>query len=331
MTPLVSITCITYNHEQFISETIEGFLRQKTTFPIEILIHDDASTDRTADVIRKYEKDHPDLIFPIYQKENQYSKGNLPGKINLERAKGKYLAFCEGDDYWTDPFKLQKQVDFLELNPDFGLVHTDNNNFFENNRKSIKSHKAVYYPNPPSGSVFNELLMKNFISTLTVMVRTDIIKDSIINLVDKMDSNLIIDYSMWLEVSIRTKIKYLSDITAAYRYKSGSASHPVSAKKNIDWLNKIIAIQDHFLKEYKVSKDVRSDIILDRFYNRLKKQYKRYYFQKKLNDTEDIYKIISIKDSFLILLYKLNAPRFFYIILEIPRFLKSKLNFLSST
>lgn len=118
--PLVSISCITYNHESYIRDAIEGFLMQKTTFPVEILIHDDASTDKTADIVREYEAKYPNLIKPIYQTENQYSKRNgIIGRIQRGRARGKYYAMCEGDDYWTDPFKLQKQVDFMEENPQY--------------------------------------------------------------------------------------------------------------------------------------------------------------------------------------------------------------------
>lgn len=105
--PLVSISCITYNHDNYIREAIEGFLMQKTTFPVEILIHDDASTDNTATIIKEYEIKYPQLIKPIYQTENQYSKkdGTI-GRIQRGRARGKYYATCEGDDYWTDPLKL---------------------------------------------------------------------------------------------------------------------------------------------------------------------------------------------------------------------------------
>ena len=120
---LVSIHCITYNHEKYIADAIDSFLEQQTNFKFEILIHDDASTDRTADIIREYECKYPDLIKPIYQKENQYSKGGASVEIfNFKRANGKYIAVCEGDDYWTDPKKLQKQVDYLEKNPECSLV-----------------------------------------------------------------------------------------------------------------------------------------------------------------------------------------------------------------
>jgi glycosyltransferase involved in cell wall biosynthesis len=112
--PLVTIRCITYNHAPYIRDAIEGFLMQKTSFPFEILIHDDASTDGTAEIVKEYENKYPTLFKVIYQKENQYSKGNRIGKILSPLTKGKYIAFCEGDDYWTDPQKLEKQVKILE-------------------------------------------------------------------------------------------------------------------------------------------------------------------------------------------------------------------------
>ncbi len=118
--PLLSISCATYNHENFIKDCLDGFVMQKTNFNFEVLIHDDASTDNTANIIREYEQKYPDIIKPIYQTENQYSKGKpISATFNWPRAQSKYIALCEGDDYWTDPNKLQKQVDFLEANPDY--------------------------------------------------------------------------------------------------------------------------------------------------------------------------------------------------------------------
>lgn len=122
--PLVSVRCITYNHEPYIAQAIDGFLMQKTDFPFEVIIHDDASTDKTADIIREYEKKYPLIIKPIYQTENQYSKrnGSIAKAID-PKLKGKYIAFCEGDDYWIDPNKLQMQVAFLEKNPEFSAYY----------------------------------------------------------------------------------------------------------------------------------------------------------------------------------------------------------------
>ena len=117
--PLVSICCITYNHEPYIRDCLEGFVMQRTDFPFEVLIHDDASTDRTADIIREYGAKYPDIIKAVCQTENQYSKGVNVGIRTLDRAQGKYIAFCEGDDFWCDPQKLQMQFDFLESHPDY--------------------------------------------------------------------------------------------------------------------------------------------------------------------------------------------------------------------
>lgn len=122
--PLVHTRTMTYMHERFIRECIEGILMQKTTFPVQVLIHDDASTDETVNILQEYELKYPKLIKVFYQKENSYSKSDK----NLRRAEfnkwriGKYEAMCEGDDYWIDPLKLQKQIDFLEKNPDYVLT-----------------------------------------------------------------------------------------------------------------------------------------------------------------------------------------------------------------
>lgn len=135
---VVSVICIAYNHENFIERALKSFVSQKTTFKYEILVHEDASVDKTAEIIRNYEKKYPNLLKVIYQKENQYSKGKSPSKILWEIAKGKYLALCEGDDYWIDECKLQKQVDFLEENKNYiGCCH--------NNYVVDKYEKKIFY------------------------------------------------------------------------------------------------------------------------------------------------------------------------------------------
>lgn len=117
---IVSIICTAYNHEKHIRSALDGFVMQKTNFAFEALVHDDASTDATADIIREYAEKYPDIIKPIIQTENQYSKKVLiTNDIILPMARGKYLAFCEGDDFWTDANKLQLQIDFMEKNPEY--------------------------------------------------------------------------------------------------------------------------------------------------------------------------------------------------------------------
>ena len=119
---LVSVICDVYNHEPYLRDCLEGFVMQQTNFQYEILIHDDASMDNSVKIIQEYVEKYPHLFKPIYQKENQYSKGvGIWRDIQMPRANGKYIAICEGDDYWIDPLKLQKQVDFMEANPEYSL------------------------------------------------------------------------------------------------------------------------------------------------------------------------------------------------------------------
>lgn len=122
----VSIITLAYNHGSYIRQCLDGFIMQKTNFPFEVLIHDDASTDDTASIIREYQAKYPDIVKPIFQTENQYSKGVSIGKDFLyPRAQGDFIALCEGDDYWTDSLKLQKQFDWMEAHPECSLCFTN--------------------------------------------------------------------------------------------------------------------------------------------------------------------------------------------------------------
>lgn len=123
MSMKVSIICNTYNHELYNKQCLEGFINQITNFQFEILIHDDASTDKTQEIIELYHQKYPKLIYPILQKINQCQQGkNNWIEYQFQRAKGKYIALCDGDDYWSDPHKLQKQVNFLEAHEDYVCV-----------------------------------------------------------------------------------------------------------------------------------------------------------------------------------------------------------------
>ena len=150
---LVSILCTAYNHEQYIRSSLEGFVSQKTGFAFEVLVNDDASSDGTAAIIREYEEKYPEIIRPFYQKENQFSKGigYIYENIFYPHARGKYFAFCEGDDYWTDESKLQRQVDFLESHPDYSAcVHNTTLHYCNSSRTdellipSRGDHEVLY-------------------------------------------------------------------------------------------------------------------------------------------------------------------------------------------
>ena len=135
---MVSICCMTYNQADYIKDAIESFLMQKTNFKFEIIIHDDASKDNTQKIIKEYEKKYPDIIKPIYQVENQYSKGEKIELLMFEKAQGKYIALCEGDDYWVYKEKLQKQVEYMEEHPECSLCFHDAKIFDEKTKKFFK-------------------------------------------------------------------------------------------------------------------------------------------------------------------------------------------------
>lgn len=167
--PKVSILCLTYNHEKFIKKALDSFLEQKTNFNFEVLIHDDASTDKTIEILKQYQKKYPKIIKPIFEKENQYSKGfrGFTSKILLPLAKGKYIALCEGDDYFINKNKLQLQADFLDNHPDYSLCFYPVKVFFENNEE-----KEYIFPNQNLKKFnLNKLLENNFIQTSSVMYR----------------------------------------------------------------------------------------------------------------------------------------------------------------
>lgn len=141
---MVSIRCLVYNHEPYLRQCLEGFVMQKTNFRFEAIVHDDASTDKSADIIREYAEKYPDIIKPVYEKENVYSKSQIQlRQLMNSLCKGKYVATCEGDDFWTDPYKLQKQVDYMESHPDCSMCFTDANVIFED---GVPTYKNSFYP-----------------------------------------------------------------------------------------------------------------------------------------------------------------------------------------
>lgn len=171
--PIVSIICHAYNHEEFIKNAIEGFLIQETDFLYEIIIHDDASTDSTKQIIESYVNKFPDKFVPIYQTENQFSKKkSISANFTYPKAKGKYISLCEGDDFWTDKYKLQKQVDFLEKNPDYVVTWT--NYVSKHNDKYIETGFDERFPKIHTIDL-NNVFETYITSTLTTVFRRDAI------------------------------------------------------------------------------------------------------------------------------------------------------------
>lgn len=239
--PLVSIDCITYNHAPYIRQCLEGFLMQKTNFSFEVLVHDDASNDGTADIIREYEIKYPNLIKPIYQTENQWSKGkSISAEYNFPRARGKYIALCEGDDYWIDPLKLQKQVDFLENHLEYSMCFHGAEVKIELNK--LTSSRKLYKHLQTREYFGFEILKQWSIPTASVMFR---------NNYGKLPQNkhfLFGDIVLFLWLAENGKIFCMKDIMAVYRRNGGSVSlKKIPYRKFIDHY---VAINECFNFKY---------------------------------------------------------------------------------
>lgn len=216
---MVTIRCITYNHEPYIRQCLEGFVMQKTNFRFEAIVHDDVSTDGTADIIREYAEKYPDIIKPIYETENQYSKrdGSLR-RIMDAHTHGKYVAICEGDDYWIDPLKLQKQVDFLENHSDYGMCYTKVRYYYQESAIWGKEWGGNY-------TSFKELYKRNTIPTLSCLYRKDLYDKYVLQVAPMTKGWKMGDYPMWLWFSHESKIAFLPIVTGVYRVLKSSASH----------------------------------------------------------------------------------------------------------
>ncbi len=228
--PVVSICCITYNHENYIEQALQSFLMQETSFAFEIVIHDDASPDNTAEIIRRYEREYPNIIKPIYQTENQKSKfkGGMNPRFNYPRALGKYIALCEGDDYWTDPYKLQKQVDFLEANPEY-VVCCHNAKIVDENGVLIQEKKLPKL-NQDRDYTSIELQKGAFLLTLSLVFRNV----GITSFPSVFNGTLNGDTITISLLGAHGKGRYIEDIQpAVYRVHSGGVWSLMDIKKRL--------------------------------------------------------------------------------------------------
>lgn len=240
---MVSIHCMAYNHEKYISKTLDSILSQKVNFKYEVLIHDDASTDKTADIIKKYVKEYPEIIKPIFQTENQYSQGKKPAKRNLLRAKGKYIAICEGDDYWTDDNKLQKQVDFLERNPDFSLCVHSGMYINENGDFNGKYFKAY---NEDTIVPVEDMIKRWLFPTASIIYRKSAREPFEIPFGEKAVSG---DFRLLLYLALKGKVYYFEKSMCVYRRDSVSSLTKASTsvdEKRYSFLTGFVSMMNEF-------------------------------------------------------------------------------------
>lgn len=243
--PLVSIKCMAYNQEKYISQTINGFLNQKTSFPFEILIHDDCSTDNTTNIIKEYAEKYPLIIKPIFETENQYSKGDDSHHIKIDAAiKGKYLATCEGDDYWIYNKKLQSQVMFLEKNSEYGACYTRAKTYVQQTGKF--GHKIGIR----NWDFFNVMFYGNVIPNLTSVVRNDLLNEYNKEIQPEKKNWMVGDLPKWIWFSKNSKIHFSSRVTSVYRVLKNSASHFTNKEMKEKYENSVRDIRVFYAEKY---------------------------------------------------------------------------------
>ena len=244
--PLVSVTMVTYGQEKYIQKAIEGVFLQKTNFPVELIIANDCSPDNTDEIIKETIKKSPSNIQVKYTK-HKINKGMIPNFIWVyQQAQGKYIAICEGDDYWTDENKLQKQVDFLEQNPDYSISC---HNIFLLNGDTLSSESPYDKENTQDTYTLDDLACRNIVPTLSVVYR-----HFNINFPDWFFSSPLGDYPLMLWIAQRGKIKYFENKMAVYRQNVG-----VWSGKKINYEN-IFKMFDGLIEHFKDNSIVKNNL-----------------------------------------------------------------------
>jgi len=286
---LVCVRCFTFNHARYITDALNGFSIQETSFPFVCTIVDDASTDGEQDVISNYLQENFDLkdkntcreketddyrlafaqhknnkncfFAVLYLKYNHYSNFNIESRkfqyISEWHDNAKYSALCEGDDYWIDPLKLQKQVDFMETHPDYGMVYTAHRRYIQEAGRFVEGHNMCQN--------FNDLLFANKIATHTVMLRLSLWRDynKEIGPIANQRQWKMGDTPLWLYVMAHSKAEYLPNITGVYRQLKNSASHFTSFEQDRDFWISHYDMSLFFAMRYNVPVRIQKKIAID--------------------------------------------------------------------
>lgn len=264
--PLVSVCVQTFQHANYIEQCLDGILMQKINFDYEILLGDDESTDGTREICEKYAKKYQNKIrLFLHSRENNIKINDRPtGRFNfmynLSKARGKYIALCEGDDYWTDQSKLQKQVDFLENHPDYGMVHTDMDQHYVESGKREKSVQKLYNIPPADGDVFYQMLSgKTGCYSPTVMIRKDLIEKHC----DFEEWNrlgfFMADSPIFCEISRHSKIKFFDYSSAVRRLLPESATQSRDLKNRIKFTRSSYLVLKYFFDKYGTDNKLKTD------------------------------------------------------------------------
>ena len=260
---LVSVSVLVYNHENFLAECLNGILAQHRNFELEIIVCDDFSSDNSSKIINKFIEDNPHIIKYYRHNKNIGLKNN--SIFSLSKCNGDYIAFCDGDDFWIDNDKLQKQLIFLEKYLQYTFVCT---NYISSKNYELKNevNKEIN---------FLDILKSNSIGTLTVFIRSAVIKN--INLNEINES--VFDFNLWLEVLLKGKGCKLSFYSAFYRIHDNSFSNSNIIDKKIKFNNEVLNIIIKYINQYSIVSNLSDEIIRDKFRNNFK-----YLRQKSLSE-----------------------------------------------
>ena len=265
---MVCIRCATYNHELYIRDCLEGFVMQKTNFKFVAIVHDDASTDKTADIIREYEAKYPDIIKPIYETENQYSKhdGSLGRIVDaaIDATGAKYVALCEGDDYWTDPLKLQKQVDYLEGHEEYSMCFHAAEVKIEGVDVRKKGARCENLESKEYSST--DMFAEWIVPTASIVYRREVVDKYPIKHAEWLTRG---DICLVLKCSHTGRVWGMSEKMSVYRMQSNSVSHNPLIRGR-----EIYKLANHFRCLYynfpKLEKDPVVWCVSNAYYGRMK-------------------------------------------------------------
>ncbi|MCB6587670.1 glycosyltransferase family 2 protein [bacterium 210702-DFI.5.13] len=250
---MISIECLVYNHEKYLRRCLDGFIAQDTKYRFEVLVHDDASKDSSQSIIMEYAKKYPKIIVPLLEKENQYSKGTIQmnEKYIYPHVRGKYFAICEGDDYWIDIHKLEKQVDFLEEHPDYSFTFHNAGIISKDGKETGKTIlpnmgiKNPYWKQCDHEVTMQEIIRMGFIPTASIIARTTFI----LNRRYFCDNPVCGDLPLRLSLCIDGKGFYFNSIMSVYRTGNSESASGV-ARKNYNNYLKTIQGQELILKNF---------------------------------------------------------------------------------
>ncbi len=237
----VTIYCLVYNHEHYLKKCLDSLIHQKTNFKYSIIVHDDASTDRSAEIIRKYAEDYPDIIVPIYQKENQYKKGSgiIVRNYIEPLAKGKYIAICEGDDYWLSADKLQRQFDIMEKNPTCGICLHRTVEIKENGEMTNIEYPApVYTTGIITPKQLFQTMTPRMYHTSSFFIRGALWHEYIKNPPAYKKSSNVGDVPLILYFGSKYGIYQINEVMSAYRRGAPSGWSNQRHRANTDYLIK---------------------------------------------------------------------------------------------